>query len=206
MRTVFVVLLLAAVATGCGSSGKSGPRGALHGVVYEVGGSAAVGADVALVVIGGGAGAAFEAALTDGQGRFGFTGLAAGTYIVSALNSNGTQALADTVAIPDGEASPDTLRLAAGGTFAGTVTSSAGPPIANVSLAVQGLLAATTSDGAGNWVMRGIIPTGHWSITASHAGFAAGEVSATISTPAESVFVPIVLNPAVPRRANRRKA
>jgi carboxypeptidase family protein len=202
MRIALPAMLLAVVLGGCGSSSKSGPRGALHGVVIAVGGGPAAGADVALVSTA--ANASFEAVVADGQGRYGFSALVAGTYIVSALSSSGALAtVADTVSIPDGEAPPDTLRLATGGTFAGTVTAGAGgPPIAGVSLTVPGLLApSATSDASGQWTMRGVLPTGRWTVAASHVGYADGGATATISVPGDSVFVPIVLAPAASARA-----
>ncbi len=181
-----------ALAAGCGTTSGSGPRGALRGVVKDVGGGPAAHVDVALVPAGQPDGA-FQIAVTDTGGRYAFSGLAAGSYVLSSRSDNNAAA-ADTVGIPDGDATPDTLRLVPGGTFYGRVMTGLGSaPVSNARIVPVGLLALAVSDSAGAWALPGI-PPGRWMLEVSHAGYATAAPTSTIPAPGDSVFLQVNLN------------
>lgn len=183
-------VLLTALLAGCASK-ATGPRGALHGVVVDGAGTRLRSQDVALAGLDGGVGA-LEVSITDSLGHYGFGNLAPGSYLVSVITDQ-SLAAADTVAIPNGEAAPDTLRAAPAGAFYGTT-------LAGASVAVEGLLALSISDSTGVWTLHGI-PPGHWIVGASHAGHADVSAAATIATPPDSVLVVLTFAaPALSRR------
>ena len=192
MRHIPLAAVLLLIA-GCGGPTTPHTGGSLHGLVLLPGGTPASHADVAIVAAGQPPDAAFEVAVTDSLGRFGFSGIAAGSYVLSASTA-AREAGADTVQIPAGEAAPDTLRLVAGGTFWGEVQNGAGnTPISGVRVTARGLLAQAFTDTLGRWTMPGVAP-GTWTLDARRAGFASASLVATIGAPAESVHVLIVMN------------
>jgi hypothetical protein len=121
---------------------------------------------------------------TDTNGAYTFSGVAPGTYNVTASHT-GFFNVTNPVTVSSGTTATLNFALATGGKVAGTVTNSSGAALANASVKISGGSIATTvttttiSTGAynSNWV-----PVGAYTVTVSAAGFSTQSKSVNVTT------------------------
>jgi acid phosphatase len=126
----------------------------------------------------------------DGSGNYTFTGVAPGTYNVTATHS-GYFPVTNSATVASGAAVTLNFALATGGKVAGTVTNAGGTPITGASVSITGgsistTVNITTSSSGGynsNWV-----PVGTYTVTVSASGHATQSKSTTINTGATTTL------------------
>ena len=192
------LLLLAALlglwVWGCSKKSTApAPRGSISGRVVHVSGHAAGGVDVSMISISGTA-ASLDLVVADTLGRFSFTQVTPGTYVLYSRDFSDS-CDADTLTVPNVSGNPaaDTastvLTLVPGGTLAGTATLSDRADSKGIALAVDHLLAVAVADSATGSYHLHDVPPGNWVLRATCAAHADQVRNVTINNPGDTVQV-----------------
>lgn len=193
-----LALLLAA---GCTKKSTSpGPQGSVSGRVIHAGGRPAPNVDVTLTAISGTL-ASLDLVVADTLGRFAFTRLSPGSFVLYSRDFADSCA-ADTVVVPNVSGNPaaDTvsavLTLLPGGTLIGTATLAGRGDSQGIVVYVDHLLTLATADSASGAYRLGDVPAGNWTLRVTRTGFADATLPVAIPTPGDSVQVaPVTLQP-----------
>jgi phosphatidylinositol-3-phosphatase len=126
----------------------------------------------------------------DGSGNYRFSGVAPGSYTVTA-SSSGYFSESATASVTSGATSTANIQLPTGGILAGTVTGAGGAALANATVTATGGKVSTTvtritsSSGGYNtsWV-----PVGTYSVTVSAAGYSTQYRTTTVNTGATTTL------------------
>jgi hypothetical protein len=127
--------------------------------------------------------AAGQSALTDSSGTYRITGVAPGTYTVSASLS-GWQTNSTTVAVTSGTTSTANIQLATTGRITGTIKTSSGARVSGATVTFSGgVIPNTTSvftNSAGNYTSAWI-PVGSYTVTVTKSGLTTRTGTATVT-------------------------
>lgn len=139
-----------------------------------------------------------RSAETDGEGRFAFTGLGPGSYVVRAELGGSVSPIVSQTVGEGPPASPRRLDLAlAPGRYAGgVVTDESGKPVAGASVQVDvvppsGLWAPVLTDGSGRWASQSL-PPGTYRIRARRPGFVARRAATVEIAAADGAAAPTI--------------
>jgi hypothetical protein len=173
----------------CGGSKhptSSNRTGSLSGTVVDAVGAPVSDADVYLT-------SSFEIdgtqelfiAFTNAQGRYSFSNLVPGAYVVEATTVDHRVA-ADSVSIPSGNLEADTLGLVVGGTFTGTVTLTGVSDHRGTILTTLGIFTLATTDSTGRYRLDAI-PPGRWTVEAYHLNYVTTTLIGVLPAAGDSV-------------------
>ena len=189
---LLVASLLGLLMPGCGGSKhptSSNRTGSLSGTVVDGVGAPVTGADVYLNT-------SFEVdgtqelfiAFTNAQGRYSFSNLVPGAYVVEATTVDHRVA-ADSLSIPSGALAADTLHLVTGGIFTGTVTLTGVGDFRGTILTALGIFTLGSTDSTGRYRLDSV-PPGRWTVEAYHAGYVTTTLVGTLPAAGDSVELP----------------
>ncbi len=121
---------------------------------------------------------------TNSTGYYTFSGVAPGTYSVTA-SASGYTSSTKSATTTAGATSTINFQLATFGSIAGKVTNKSGSAIRNAAVAITGGLIATTANtttNGGGKYNSGSIPVGTYTVTVSASGHTTQQKTATVST------------------------
>lgn len=189
--TPLVACLLVPLLLGCGSKHPTSINrsGSLSGTVVNDVGAPETDADIYLS-------SSFEVngtqelfiAFTNAQGRYSFSNLVPGAYVVEATTVDHRVA-ADSLSIPAGALEADTLDLVAGGIFTGTVSLTGVSDHRGTLLTAFGIFTLGSTDSTGRYRLDAI-PPGRWTVEAFHSGYVTTTLIGTLPAAGDSVELP----------------